>query len=143
MMRGRAVGRVAFLVAGDKERYRPVAPLDARDCRDEGGDGALHVDCAAAAEDAVLDDRLERIGAPPVAGGHHVQMSGESEMRSAFTPNRDHVLGWAVGRLAEDEAMNGETEGLQRRLQHVEHLAAGGSHARAVDQLLRKRDGVD
>ena len=70
-------------------------------------------------------------------------MPGESEMRSAFAPDRDHVLGWAVRRLAEDPAMYGEAERLQRTLENVEDLPASGCHAWAVDQVARKRDGVD
>ena len=70
-------------------------------------------------------------------------MAGKAEMRRAFAPDRDHVLGRPVGRLAHHPAVHGEAERLQRRLEHVEHLAARRSDAWAVDQRLRKRDGVE
>ena len=128
-----AVGGIAFLVAGDEQRDGSRVLPDARQGRDEAGDGALHVGGAAAGEDSVLDDRVERIAAPAIARRNDVEMAREPEMRSAAPADRHHILGRAVGRLAEHPAMDGEAERLQRVFEHVEHLAAGGRHTRAVD----------
>ena len=111
--------------------------------RDEGGDGALHVVGAATGENAVLDDRLERIAGPAFAGWHHVEMAGKAEMRRARAADRDHILGRAVRRLAHDPAVHLEAIGVQRRFEHVEHLAAGGRDAGAGDERLGELDGID
>src|SRR5206468_180484 len=108
-----------------------------------GRDRALHVVRAAADQQSVLDISRERVTVPAVAGGNDVEVSGEAEVRRAFAPDRDHVFGGPVGRLAHDPAVTGETERLQRILENVEDFAARWSDAWAVDQLARKRDGVD
>jgi len=52
--------------------------------RDTTGDAALHVDGAAAIEEAVLDVAGERAMAPGalVARRHHVGMAGEGDVRA-------------------------------------------------------------
>ncbi len=50
---------------------------------DEGGDAALHVDRAAAVEQAAAHLRRERVAAPALAGRDHVEMAGEAEMGAA------------------------------------------------------------
>ena len=53
---------------------------------DEGGDPALHVDRAAAVEQAAADLGRERIARPALARRHHVEMAGEAEMRARRVP---------------------------------------------------------
>ena len=50
---------------------------------DHGGEAALHVGGAATVQDAVADDRLERIGLPLLArsGRHDIGMTGEAQHR--------------------------------------------------------------
>ena len=129
----RAVGGIAFLVAGDQQRQRALGLSDPRDGGDEGGDRALHVVGAAADQPAVDDLACERVDAPAFAGRDHVEVAGEAEMRRARAADRHHVLGRPVGRLAHHPAVHGEAERRQRRLEHVEHLARCGGDAGAVD----------
>jgi hypothetical protein len=139
----RAVGRIAFLVARDQQRERAAGIAEPRKRRDIGRDRALHVVRPAPDEQAILDLASERASAPPVAGGHDVEMPGKAEMRRAFAAHRNHILGWAVGRLAHDPAIHPESERCQRGFEQVEHLALRRSHARAANQLGGKLDGID
>ena len=68
---------------------------------DEGGDAALHVDRAAAVEQAAANLGRERVARPAVARRHDVEMAGEGEMRRARSAGREQILDRAVGRLAE------------------------------------------
>ncbi len=137
------VGGIAFLVARDQQRHRAFALPHTRNGADKCSDRAFHVVGAAPDQNSVLDMRVERVAAPTLAGRNDVEMAGETEMRSAFAADRDHVLGRPVRRLAHHPAVNGKPERLQGLLQEIEHFAARGSHARAVDQVACKRDGVD
>src|SRR3546814_1085881 len=72
---------VAFLVAGDQQRDRPMrtpASQVLADGGDEGGNGALHVDGTAAVKRAVTDLAGEGVDAPGggIADRHHVGMTG-------------------------------------------------------------------
>ena len=91
---------------------------------DEGGDPALHVDRAAAVEQAAAHLGRERVARPALARRHHVEMAGEGEMRRAGAARREQILDRPVRRLAGDEAVDREAERRQRRLEHVEHRAA-------------------
>src|SRR3546814_14155746 len=78
---------VAFLVAGDQQRDRPMrtpASQVLADGGDEGGNGALHVDGTAAVKRAVTDLAGEGVDAPGggIADRHHVGMTGVAEVRS-------------------------------------------------------------
>ena len=106
----RAPGRIAFLVAGDEQRQRAGGVAEARQRGDIGRDGALHVVGAAADQQPVLDPRLEWVAGPAFARGHDVEVAGEAEMRRTLAPNRDHILGRPVGRLAQHPAVAGEAE---------------------------------
>ena len=66
---------------------------------DEGGDPALHVDHAAAVQQAAANLGHERVGRPAVARRHHVEMAGEAEMRGAGAARREQILDRPVGRL--------------------------------------------
>ena len=79
-----------FLVAGEEERDRAVELLRPRldvveRRRGEAGDGALHVGCAAAVEDAAGNLRGEGRMAPQrdVARRHDIDMAGESRDEAA------------------------------------------------------------
>jgi hypothetical protein len=77
----RAVGGIAFFVAGDEEGQGAGLLLDLTDGSDEGGDGALHVIGAAADQDPILYRRLEWVDAPILARWDDVEMACEAEMR--------------------------------------------------------------
>jgi hypothetical protein len=53
-------------------------------------------------------------------------VAGKAEMRRTVAPDRDHVLGRSVGRLAHCPAVAGEAERGQRGFEHVEHSPLAG-----------------
>ena len=85
-----AVDGNGFLVAGDQERDRAfwlaaIVSEILQHRRDAAGDAALHVDRAAAIEEAVLDVAGERAVAPCgfIAGRHHIGMPGKGDVRGS------------------------------------------------------------
>src|SRR4029078_1222016 len=85
-----AVDGNVLLVAGDEERDRSLGTATIvgeglQHGGDAAGDAGLHVDRAAAIEKTVLDLARERAMAPGgfVAGGHHVGMAREGDVRTA------------------------------------------------------------
>ncbi|PAV74846.1 hypothetical protein WR25_20149 [Diploscapter pachys] len=131
---GRAVGRRAFLVAGDEQAERRAAR--ARRRGDEGGDCAFHIDRAATVEQGPADVAGPGGALPPLAGRHDVDVAGEGEMRARAFTQGDQVFDRAVGRVAGDDAVDREADGGERRLQHVEHGAARGGDAVGAEQRL-------
>ena len=113
------------------------------DCSNEGRNRALHVIGAATDQQAVLDLRGEGVAIPALARRNHVEVASKAEMRRAFAADRDHILGWSIGRLAHHPAMDQKAERLQRLLENIEDFAARWSDAWAVDQCLRKRDWIE
>ena len=135
----RAVSRIAFLVAGDQQRQR--AGVSARCARSRRRRRRSRSSCRwRRARPAGRPRSVAANGSPvqPSPGGTTSRWPGEAEMRRAGSADRHHVLGRPVGRLAHHPAMDREAERLERRLEHVEHRAAGGRDARAADQLLRQ-----
>ena len=84
-----AVDRWPFLVAGDEQASEPPSLPSvrkvARRRRDEAGDGALHVDRAAAVEHAIADVGCERRHGPGtlVTRRHDVGMAGKTKVGRA------------------------------------------------------------
>ena len=138
-----AVGRHAFLVAGDQEGERALHlaggdGLGGR--RGEGGHRALHVDRAAADQHAVDDLGGEGLAAPRRAIAHrdHVGVAGEAEIR----PGRP-VAGVKVLDLAEPHPPAGKAEALQGVLDEIHRARVGGGDGGAADEFLGQADGVE
>jgi hypothetical protein len=87
--------------------------------------------------------RFERVARPAFAWRNHVEVAGKAEMRASLAACGDHVLGRAVGRLAEHPAVDGEAERLQDIAEHIENLATRGRDAGAFYQLSSKLHRVD
>src|SRR3546814_6418043 len=116
---------VAFLVAGDQQRDRPMrtpASQVLADGGDEGGNGALHVDGTAAVKRAVTDLAGEGVDAPGggIADRHHVGMTGVAEVRSFIAEPGVEVVHPRTVVLGEGKAATGEGEAGQHRLQNIE-----------------------
>ena len=73
----------AVMRSETRARPRARSAMKVTAARDEGGDAALHVDRAAAMDEAAVDLAREgRMGpAGRVAGRHDVDMAGEDEVR--------------------------------------------------------------
>jgi hypothetical protein len=107
-----AMGRHTFLVAGDQEGERAghLASLDRLSRgRGEGGDGGLHVDGAAADQEAVHDLSVEGACAPGrrVARRHHIGVAGEAKVRAFGSVAGVKVLDLAELHPSADEAEAG------------------------------------
>ena len=123
---------------------RAALAQEARDRRDEGRDGALHVGGAAAIDMAVGDRGAERLDgpAPGVADRHDVGVAGEAEIGRRVAEARIEVVD-ALGAVAERQAVTGEAERPECGLQHVERALVPRRHARAADQRAGQVDRVD
>ena len=110
---------------------------------DISGDRALHVVGAAPDQQAVQDLSGERVAVPSFPRRHDVEMAGEAEVRRALAADRHHVLGRAVGGLAQHPPVDGEAERSERAFEQVEHFASSGRDAGNADQLCGKSDGID
>ena len=86
--------------------------------RDRAGDGAFHVDGAAAIERAVGDVAGERRMRPGrfVAGRHHVGMAGEHQMRRVGADAGVEVLDRRGAGLREGDAMDVEARAFEHAL---------------------------
>ena len=105
---------------------------------DPGGDGALHVAGAAAIEHAVADVAGKRAGAPiAVAGGNHVGMAGEADMRAGGADAGEQVF-----RLPVAQPGDGEAQRLQQLRQNILRAVIRRGDGGAADQCLGKGDGV-
>src|SRR4051794_1514142 len=120
-----AVDRDPLLVPGDQETDRAGKPGPTSGEKplgggDEGGDRALHVDGAAAAQHAVVDRGGERLERPLIdsAGRHYIGMPGEAEVRPAAAETGIEVddrvslfAVWAV--IGEGQPMAPKTEAIE------------------------------
>ena len=71
-------------------------------------------------------------------------MAGETEMRAfAERPERNQIFGRSVGSIAQDKAMDGETECGQSLVEQVEHGAARRGERGDGNQLGGEVDRVD
>ena len=120
---------------------------EARGRRGKGRDRAFHVGGAAAIEPAIDDLRRERIDAPALAPAdrHHVAMAGEAEMLAWPLAGElgVEVVDPRRPRRLERHAPAGEANGLQRARERIQRARIRRRHARAADQRLRERDGID
>ena len=111
---------------------------------DEGGDPALHVDRAAAVEQAAADLGRERVARPALARRHHVEMAGEGEMRARR--RRASRTDSRPARPAPRRAMKRWTakpSGVSASSSTSNTAPRGGRDAGAGDQPCGEVDGVD
>ena len=144
-----AVDGGAFLVAGDQERDGALRAAAVRRevaerGRDEAGDAALHIDGAAAVEDAVANFTGERRHGPgfEIARRHDIGVSGEAEMRAARANARVEVLHIRRTGFRERHAVHGETAPLQHAGEILQRAAFGRRHRRTADQVAGDRERV-
>ena len=143
----RAVDRRTFLVAGDQAADRPGRPMlleKTRGCGDEAGDRALHVDRATPVQHAVDDLAGERIDAPAgeIARRHDVGVTGKAEIGRPLAHPGVQIADRRRAVLLERQPVAGETQPLQRMLDHVERAVVLRRHARTADQRLRQSDRI-
>ena len=145
---GAVDGDVLF-VAGDQERDRTLrlAAIVGEILQhggDAAGDAALHVDRAAAIEEAVLHFARERAVRPCgfVAGRHHVGMSGKGDVRRAVADAGVEIVDVGCAGLAEGDAVHLEAGVLQQTLEDAERTGIGGGDRRAADEVAGDGNGV-
>ena len=142
-----AVDGDAFLVAGDQERDRALGRAAGEMIergRDRAGDGALHVDRAAAVE-RVADDLAGKRRARPgglVAGRNDVGVAGEHQMRRAGADAGVEIVHRRSAGLGKGDAVDGETCARQHAFQQRKRAALGRRHRRAAHEIAGERDGV-
>ena len=145
----RPVDGDALLVAGDEERDRARRPaavggkmIEARCHR--AGDGALHVDRAAAVErprrDLAGKGRMGPVRL--VAGRHHVGVAGEDEVRRLAADAGIEVVDRRRAGFGEGHAMSGKARVLQDPFKHAERAALRRRHRRTAQQLAGNGDGI-
>ncbi len=107
-------------------------------CGDHGRETAFHVRRAARVQHAVLDHRLERIGAPFFAwpGRHDIGMAGEAEHRAAFPAARPQVL-----HRAEAQAFDLEAQRFEPLADQIDAAVVLGADRGAPQQVLRQGKG--
>jgi hypothetical protein len=138
-----AVEGHAFLVAGDQETQRAlrftVGQIGGHG-GDEGGDAALHVDRAAADQDAIGEGGLERRAGPGalVAHGHHIGVAGETEVGAGGSTPGVEVLD-----LAELHPAAGEADPFQGLLDDIHRAEVGRGDRRTADQVAGEVENVD
>ena len=139
---GAVQGR-ALLVAGDQEGQAAgnlALRQDLRDRRHPGRDAALHVDRAAAIEDAVLHLGLERARGPGLGrtGRHHIGVAGETEVgRGRAAP------GVEVLDILELHPPAVEAQPRQGALQQGHRSLIGGGNGGSADQVAGEGDRID
>ena len=142
----RAVDRRAFLVARQQERERAAVIGMRGDKALAGGhhrrESTLHVGGAAAVQDAVAHDRVERIGLPffARAGRHDVGVTGEAQHGSGSAMPRPDVLDRAEG-----HPLDPKTERFQPLPDQLQAAVVLGADGRTADQFLgecERRVGV-
>jgi hypothetical protein len=123
----------------------PWAGGEIERCRDEGGDGALHVDRTAPVEIAAVDFGLERIDRPAldIAHGHHVAVARKTEMRRARAQARVEIVDVGRTGLAEGQPMAREPRRRERALERAERAVVGRRHRLAADEVGRERDRIE
>ena len=73
----------------------------------------------------------------------HIEVTGKSDVASAFAADRDQIFDRAEWRLAAREAVDFKPEGEKGLLQHIEHRSGRGRHTGAADQLGGEINWVD
>jgi hypothetical protein len=139
----RAVHRRAFLVARKQERDRAgmlrIAGDEALGRRDHRSQAALHVGSAAAVQNAVLDDRLERVGVPFLAraGRNDVGVAGEAEQGATVA-----AAGPDVFHGTERHAFHIEAQRFEPCADDLQASLVVGAHGRTPDQFAGQCQGV-
>ena len=144
-----AVDAVAFLIAGDEQRYRAghlaaTGGEEALRGGDKTGDLPLHVDGAATVENAVADLRGERRCAPGVdiARRYDVGVAGKAKVRPGVAEPRVEVFDVREARLGKRHAVTLESGGDKHSLEQGQGAAFDGRHAFAADQRLGQRNRI-
>ena len=111
---------------------------------DAAGDAALHVDGAAAVEEAVLDLARERAMAPCgfVAGRHHVGMAGKGDVRRCVADAGVEIVDIGGAGLAEGDAVHLEACGFQEVFENTERAGVGRGNGGAADEVAGNGNGV-
>ena len=101
-------------------------------------EAALHVRGAAAVQNSVAHDRLERVGLPFFArpGRHDVGMTGEAQDRTLAAVARPEIFDGA-----ERHVLDAETEGLQALPDELQAAVIFGADGGAADQVLGEGEG--
>ena len=145
----RAVDRDALLVAGDEEGDRALRLaavrgeiVEAR--RHRAGDGALHVDGAAAVERVAHDLAGERRMRPFrfLARRHHVGVAGEHEMRALGADAGVEVFHRRRAGFLERDAVDREARVPQQRLDQAQCTAFRRRDRWAAQEVTGKQDRV-
>jgi len=89
-------------------------------CRDECGDAALHIDCAATVKQIALYLGNERVACPASARRHDIKMPGKGEVTPSGFANGKQIfdgrtMRWIVIARARYKTVNAKAH----RLQHV------------------------
>src|SRR5439155_15305619 len=145
-----AVDGNVFLVAGNEERDRTFWLAAAigeilQHRRDAAGDAALHVDGAAAVQNAVLHVARECAMAPGslVAGRHHVGMAGKGDVRGAVTNARIEIVDVGGAGLAKGDAVRLEAMGFEKRFENTQRAGVSGGYGWAAEEGLGNGEGID
>jgi hypothetical protein len=114
------------------------------DRSDAAGDAALHVDCAAAVDKAVLHVARERAMAPGglIAWWHHVGVAGEGDVRRAVPEPCVEIVDIGRAWLAEGDAMNIKAGALQEVFQNAERAGVSRGYRGAADEIANNRKGI-
>ncbi len=112
--------------------------------RDAAGDPALHVDRAAAVQDAVLHLARERAMRPRalVAGRYHVGMAGKGDVRRLAADARIEIVDVGRPRLAEGDAVRLEAGSLQDIFENAQRAGVGRGYGWAAEEGLGDREGI-
>ena len=145
----RSIYRDAFLVSGDQERDRALRPASAcaeviEDGGERAGDRPFHVDGAAAVERAIGDFAGKGWMGPfrLLAGRHHVDVAGESEVRACRADPGIKVFDRRGAGLGKGDAMDRKACPFQRAFDEAERTGFRRRHRRAAQEVAGERGGI-
>jgi hypothetical protein len=139
---------LAVLVVGDEETnrtFRRTAFQEIRRGHHERRHAAFHVGRTPPVEHAIGKLGPIRIMVPerPVAGGHDIGVTRETEIGPCGAEPRIEIFGGQSARRFEPQPLALESQRFQRAFEHAEDARVFRRHRRAADQGLAKRDGID
>ncbi len=145
----RAIDGDALFITGDQKRDRAFWLAAAgfeiiERGRDGAGNAALHVDRAAAVQEAIPDLTGERLQRPRllIARRHDVGVAGKGDMRRATADARIEIIDVRSAGFREHHALHGEAGSAERGLQNAERAGIRRRHRRATHEIACQRESI-
>src|SRR5215831_5748076 len=149
----RAVDGDVFLIARDQEGDRAAAVFSrlaaaggeiAEHRGDAAGDAALHVDSAAAVEEAVFHLAREGSMAPGglIARRHHIGVTGKRDVRRRVSDARIEIVDIGGAGLTKGHAVHFEAGTLEDVFENAERTGISRGYGRAADQIAGNGKGI-